>query len=295
MTSQHTLRRARYERACWWLERGVDIVPLKLQSKELQSGYGARKAHITTTDFARKWFLNTDANLGVVLGEAASLAVADWDDAQAYEAWRATTGAAIETLIEQTARGYHLFVTGDSLTSSVGNGCEFKTRGICMVSPSVHPSGVIYRIVKDAPIITLDAERARVLFPFLSEPLHNMTQVFAGHVPRQSPCDQLEKKSVIARIKAARPIMDEISAAGVKLRPGGTATLIGLCPFHDDHSPSLWVNPESGLWGCNRPGCLAAGTHDVINFRALQRGISNSMAIKQLAAEYLVSKPIAMQ
>lgn len=35
------------------------------------------------------------------------------------------------------------------LPSAVGDECEFKTSGVCMVAPSVHPSGVIYRIVHD--------------------------------------------------------------------------------------------------------------------------------------------------
>jgi DNA primase len=98
-------------------------------------------------------------------------------------------------------------------------------------------------------------------------------------VPRQG--------GVIWRIKATRSTFDEMCAAGISLRPAGTNSLVGLCPFHDDHSPSLWLNPESGLWGCNRPDCSAAGIHDVINFRALFRGISNRAAIKQLADEFL--------
>jgi DNA primase len=81
--------------------------------------------------------------------------------------------------------------------------------------------------------------------------------------------------------------MEEMQAADLTLQAGGKQTLVGLCPFHQDHSPSLWVNPESGLWGCNKPTCPAAGIHDVINFRALIRNISNSAAIKQLANEFL--------
>jgi hypothetical protein len=77
ITMNNDLRQARYERACWWLEWGVDVVPLKPRSKSIQPGYGSRQAHITTADFARRWFLNTDANLGVVLGGAVGLAVAD--------------------------------------------------------------------------------------------------------------------------------------------------------------------------------------------------------------------------
>ena len=172
MNLKRALRQARYERACWWLAHGVDVVPLKPQSKELQPGYGSRQAHITTQDFAHQWFLtevtlvNTEANLGVVLGGSVGLVVADWDDVHQYEAWCAATGASVETLTEQTARGYHLFFVCEGLHTTVGPGCELKATGVCMVAPSVHPSGVVYRVLKDVPIMRLGCARARSLFHF---------------------------------------------------------------------------------------------------------------------------------
>ena len=278
-------RQARCERACWWLEHGVDVVPLKPQSKELQPGYGARKAHITDSDFARRWFLNTDANLGVVLGGPTGLAVADWDAAPAYAGWCARVGAPEVTLVERTARGYHWFFMTAGIASAVDPGCEVKTRGVCMVAPSVHPTGYVYHLVQEAPIVTLTAARVAALFPFLSvKP--------PGALPaptRNEPAGA----GVIARIKAARPIVAELQAAGITLQPAGQAAWVGRCPFHDDQTPSLWVNPVSGLWGCNRPDCRAAGIHDVINFRALWRGVSNQVAIQQLAAEFLPPLPQA--
>lgn len=278
-------RQARYERAGWWLAHGVDVVPLKPQSKELQPGYGARKAHITDHDFARRWFLNTDANLGVVLGGSTGLAVADWDAVPAYEDWCARGGAPEVTLVERTVRGYHWFFMTAGIASAVGPGCEVKTRGVCMVAPSVHPTGQIYQLVQAAPIVTLTAARAAALFPFLSARLPG-----APLVPtRTKPVD----RGVIARIKAVRPIVAELQAAGIALQPAGQTAWVGRCPFHDDQTPSLWVNPVSGLWGCNRPDCRAAGIHDVINFRALWRGVSNQAAIRQLAAEFLSPLPQA--
>jgi hypothetical protein len=276
------MRQARYRRACWWLALGVQILPLKPCSKELQPGYGPRKTRISDPAFARKWFLNTNANLGVVLGGAAGLVVADWDEAQTYRLWRASIGATVDTLTEQTARGYHAFFFAKELQSAVGNECEFKASGVCMVSPSRHPSGVVYRVIHEAPIAPIGAQRTHLLFPFLSEMHPSKARVEL----KTPPCVPGEG-GVIMRIKAARSILDEICAAAIKLPSAGTNVLVGLCPFHDDHSPSLWVNPESGLWGCNRPDCSAAGIHDVINFRALMRGISNRAAIKQLADEFL--------
>jgi hypothetical protein len=290
MTSKktsHVLRQRRYDRACWWLERGVDVVPLKPRSKHLYRGYGMRKAHISDVAGARRWFLKTHANLAVVLGQDAGLIVADWDRVRDYEAWRETTGASVVTLTERTARGYHLFFIGRGLKSVVGNGCEFKADGVCAVSPSIHPSGVPYRIIQDVPIAHLDGERARYIFPFLSEVRSSREPPDPKRVPTKRRKDKAVSGGVIARIKAARSTVDEMRAAGVRLRPGGQRALVGLCPFHDDHHPSLWVNPKSGLWGCYKPSCPAAGVHDVINFRALTRGISNRAAIREMAREFL--------
>lgn len=272
-----SLRRLRFHRACWWLALGVSLFPLKPRSKHLQPGFGPRKARISDHAFARKWFLNTNANLGVVLGDVPHLLVADWDDASAYEAWRATLGASVETLVEQTPRGFHaFFFSNQQLPSAAQTGCELKTSGACAVSPSVHPSGDLYRIACSAPIARLSAARACSLFPFLS----------IDDSPSPPPSSPLGL-GLIARIKAAHSTLDEMLDAGIELRSAGPNTLIGRCPFHDDHTPSLWLYPDSGLWGCNRPNCPAHGVRDVCNFRALRFGISNRAAIRQLAYQFL--------
>lgn len=35
-----------------------------------------------------------------------------------------------------------------------------------------------------------------------------------------------------------------------KIKRSGTDNIITLCPFHDDHSPSFWLNTNNGLWIC---------------------------------------------
>ena len=284
-------RQARCERAGWWLARGVAIVPLKPRSKELQPGYGPHRAYIAAPAMAQRWFLNTDANLGVVLGGAAGLAVCDWDTVRDYQGWREAQGAQLETLTEQTARGYHVFVWTEGVRSAARSGCEFKTSGVCMVSPSVHPTGVVYRLVIDAPIARLNEQSLRRFFPFLSAASRQQANqegtAPAGHADQKPADTRSAQTSVVTRIKAAGSIVAEMTTAQIKLQPAGKTTLVGCCPFHDDHVPSLWVNPESGLWGCNKPGCPAAGTHDLINFRAMWRGLTLRAAIKQLADELL--------
>ncbi len=65
----------------------------------------------------------------------------------------------------------------------------------------------------------------------------------------------------IEAIRAAHPIADTVSGAGVKLRRSGRR-LVGLCPFHEDRNPSLVVYEETSSYFCF--GCDAGG--DVFDF-----------------------------
>jgi DNA primase catalytic core len=53
----------------------------------------------------------------------------------------------------------------------------------------------------------------------------------------------------IQRLQSGIPIERVVSGFGVELKRVG-ANLMGLCPFHDDRTPSLVVTPETNLWHC---------------------------------------------
>src|SRR5450759_4263820 len=60
------------------------------------------------------------------------------------------------------------------------------------------------------------------------------------------------------RIKGEISLERLAEARGITLRRHG-ADLFGLCPFHDDHEPSLVITPEKNLWHC-LGACQAGGT-----------------------------------
>ncbi|MFA5265471.1 MAG: CHC2 zinc finger domain-containing protein, partial [Opitutaceae bacterium] len=62
--------------------------------------------------------------------------------------------------------------------------------------------------------------------------------------------------SEIDRIKRETDLAAVIRARGVELKPQGH-DLLGLCPFHEDHDPSMRVTPGKGLWRCM--SCGATG------------------------------------
>lgn len=53
----------------------------------------------------------------------------------------------------------------------------------------------------------------------------------------------------VARLKQAVPLTRLAEARGVVLSGQGR-NLLGLCPFHDDKTPSLVIDPDKNLWNC---------------------------------------------
>ncbi|MAS54098.1 DNA primase [Nocardioides sp.] len=73
--------------------------------------------------------------------------------------------------------------------------------------------------------------------------------------------------------------IDEVVGDYVTLRNAGGGSLKGLCPFHDEKSPSFNVNPSRNFYHCF--GCQAGG--DVISFLMQIDGLSFTEALERLA------------
>lgn len=87
-------------------------------------------------------------------------------------------------------------------------------------------------------------------------------------------------KADFDQIKATTDIVRIIESYGVVLKKSGHDH-IGLCPFHEDTSPSLHVTPGKGLFHC--PACGAAG--NVIQFVAKKEGITDREAALKLLGQ----------
>jgi DNA primase len=76
-----------------------------------------------------------------------------------------------------------------------------------------------------------------------------------------------------------RARIDEVVGEYVALRNAGGGSLKGLCPFHDERTPSFHVTPARGLWYCF--GCGEGG--DVISFLERVEHLSFAEAVERLA------------
>jgi DNA primase len=88
--------------------------------------------------------------------------------------------------------------------------------------------------------------------------------------------------SSVEAVKAAADIVEVISGR-TQLRRSG-ARFTGLCPFHDERTPSFSVSPEKGLYYCF--GCGAAG--DAVSFVEETEGVDFVGAIEWLAQRFNV-------
>ncbi|GFH34209.1 DNA primase [Streptomyces pacificus] len=84
----------------------------------------------------------------------------------------------------------------------------------------------------------------------------------------------------VKAVRDAVPI-DSVVSEYLQLRNAGGGNLKGLCPFHDEKSPSFQVSPGKGLFHCF--GCQEGG--DTIAFVMKIDHLSFSEAVERLAAQ----------
>lgn len=181
------------------------------------------------------WHRWPDANVGVVTGKVSGVATIDVDPRNRGEetisALQSTEGDLPVTLESETGGGgKHLWfvMPNDYYLASVelGVGVELKAeRGLIVAPPSRHASGGTYSWLDystpPAPIPQWVARLAR-------------TETVDHPAPARTTREQAEFREAWAR-------------AGIELVPGDAHY---LCPFHDDHHPSLHIDADGCRWYC---------------------------------------------
>jgi DNA primase catalytic core len=96
-------------------------------------------------------------------------------------------------------------------------------------------------------------------------------------------------KAEIERVRRANELVAFIRSRGLTLTQRGKQ-LVGLCPFHDDHEPSLIIDPKKQLWNC-LGACHEGGDvyrfamkADGVDFRVAHRRLGGNEAVPQTAS-----------
>src|SRR3954454_11723432 len=84
----------------------------------------------------------------------------------------------------------------------------------------------------------------------------------------------------IDRVRQAADIVEVVNAHTDLRRQG--ARFVGLCPFHEERTPSFSVDPQDKLYHCF--GCQVGG--DVFSFVQEKEGLGFSQAVEMLAERY---------
>lgn len=79
-----------------------------------------------------------------------------------------------------------------------------------------------------------------------------------------------------------RARIDSVVGEHVTLKGAGAGSMKGLCPFHDERTPSFHVRPTLGMWHCF--GCDEGG--DVFSFVQKLNHLSFTEAVEYLAGKY---------
>jgi hypothetical protein len=107
-------------------------------------------------------------------------------------------------------------------------------------------------------------------FPEDRRPLRGISQR-----PGAAACPEAMTRDEII---AAHPLVEYCEKRGLKLRRQGHEW-VGLCPLHEERTPSFSVNPEKQLYHCF--GCGAGGS--VIDLHMALRGLTNGEAMRELS------------
>jgi Bifunctional DNA primase/polymerase, N-terminal/AAA domain len=244
------------ERADSLVAHGIPVIPLKSRSKAPATEHGAHDASLDPKQITNwaKQFSN---------GNCAAVATYDghWfqdDDAGTLaERYKADTGRDLPiTLRVKTSRGFHYYFRHDEASRLIRYGGKensgvidipgYKGEARCnyqyVVGPgSVHPSGAVYEITHDTPIIAAPVELLEWLQKAyaLSESLKakNEEKITRKHKASESGFrklfDAAGYRPLVRRINAS----DDINVHIDELRPGGCVP----CPMprhkHADYTP----------------------------------------------------------
>ena len=84
-------------------------------------------------------------------------------------------------------------------------------------------------------------------------------------------------RNIVSRVQQANDIVDIVSEHISLARKG--REMVGLCPFHDDQRPSLYVNPTKQIFKCF--ACGAGGS--VFTFVQMRENLTFPQALERLA------------
>lgn len=172
------------DEALRWHRAGWSVIPLKRQDKKPAVRWKRYQRTPAAESTVYRWFKDDSHGLAVIFGEVSgNLAAMDFDELEAFNQWAAEHPQLAATLpIVETGRGRHVYfqTTRESVTGiretlgkpldGTGNiklpYGELKTGigGYTVLPPSIHPSGFVYRWIREPVFPIPPADPAKFVF-----------------------------------------------------------------------------------------------------------------------------------
>jgi hypothetical protein len=287
-----------YQIAQFWQLQGFSVIPInygaKVPAADLlpNRSWAPYQTRLPSEAEIYRWFWSgKKLNIALVIGNG--LVVVDFDNREIFDYWYAAFPT--KTFMVNTCRGVHVYfkTRQPCKNSHADNWIDIKAeRGYVLIPPSVHPSGKVYEFREFAEI--LEVEQLSDVLPdyFIPRPsgvgsAGNSGQirpetVFAQYEGGVTPMDVLDvphnkQPTLIEDIKRRVSLLEFLPDAVPTDQAG--RWYITRCPFHQDNSPSMWLDTEQGLCGCYACNMRPM---DVINLAARQLKISNGDALEIL-------------
>lgn len=258
-----------------YLGRGVAPIPVWRDKNKnpYLSAYTEFYMRLPTFHDWRRWAKHwPNCNIGLITGYWGLVAL-DFDTEASYFVWCDGPGRGVrgQTWTTATARGYHVwfdFLGDPGESRSYVNGeHEVLLRakgGYCIVPPSIHHTGAHYRTIHRVEPWKTDS----------------IDYYLRGWEPKtqQAKTEKFQGSGFAA--SADLPRIENLIPISQNQKPNARGAYQVRCPFHDDDSPSAWINPDSQRFGCN--SCWPGKYWDVVNVVAMMNNISNREAYHEI-------------
>ena len=277
--------------AKFWKTLGIATIPVHYRDKRPAiTTWKEYQQKLPSDTELTKWFSKSFINVAVLTGWR-NLVVIDFDSDTEYEKWalwiakRSIYRYIRQTLTVRSARGYHIYVTTSQPAQNAKlPGIDIKAQGgYVLTPPSVHPSGLQYRVLSGDLPLRIDSLSS--IFPpellalYTELPktvILNRVTLTAQDDPWSSAEQPFDPSNdLIQQIKDRYHIQDFFSRT---FTTRDHRWLMARCPFHDDKSPSFWIDTQRQLCGCFA-GCTSQ-PYDVIDLYARLHNLNVKDAIQ---------------
>jgi len=282
-----------------FLSMGIAKIPIHYRGKTPVIDWTLYQTQLPLDTELKQWFPGMMHNIGIIAGWQ-QLAIIDFDNFVEYGkwvAWMTKKGGYSATLVNiayqvRTARGLHVYIRLPDATNMKikdANGASLidvqAVNKYVLGAGSVHPSGAIYTALKSGYIFPLVKTLSDVLpaslltvqqLPDFVRPPFTPQQILSTTDDLWSVIDHpvmdasaVEAAKVQHRVEDFFPNKEKSSANGRFYK--------ARCPFHDDTSPSFWIDTHNQI--CNCYVCNFHKPLDVINLVGRLYGLNNTEAL----------------